>query len=132
MIADYLKSTMLRMHLRQARTIPDPLVKMYDIRTMKPLPPVPFPAGPAFINVLPKRSSTIVVTSNQGLINIVDTSNPTNAAEFYQVCTCLAKIVRVVCLLLFSLTQLLSCGLSPYHQQERIWLSETEMVSFIS
>ena len=52
---------------------------------MKPLPPVPFPAGPAFINVLPKRSSSLVVTSNQGLVNIVDTSNPTNANEFYQV-----------------------------------------------
>ena len=52
---------------------------------MKPLPPVPFPAGPAFINVLPKRSSSLVVTSNQGLVNIVDTSNPTSANEFYQV-----------------------------------------------
>ncbi len=52
---------------------------------MKPLPPVPFPTGPAFINVLPKRSSSLVVTSNQGLVNIVDTSNPTSANEFYQV-----------------------------------------------
>lgn len=52
---------------------------------MKPLAPVPFPAGPAFINVLPKRSSSLVVTSNQGLVNIVDTSNPTSANEFYQV-----------------------------------------------
>ncbi|TFY82963.1 hypothetical protein EWM64_g1049 [Hericium alpestre] len=70
--------------LRQSRPVPDPLVKMYDLRTMRPLPPVPFPAGPQFINVLPRRSSSIVVTSNQGLINIVDTSNPTNASEFYQ------------------------------------------------
>lgn len=83
----------LREHVRQARAIPDPLVKVYDIRTMKPLPPVPFPAGPAFINVLPKRSSTIVVTSNQGLINIVDTSNPTNATEFYQVCLVVKNLV---------------------------------------
>ena len=71
--------------VRQSRPIPDPLVKVYDMRVMRPLPPVPFPAGPAFINSLPRRSSSIVVTSNQGLVNIVDTSNPTNATEFYQV-----------------------------------------------
>jgi hypothetical protein len=52
---------------------------------MRPLPPLPFPSGPAFINLLPKRSSSLVVTSNQGLVNIVDTSNPTSANEFYQV-----------------------------------------------
>ncbi|KAF8274229.1 PAB-dependent poly-A-specific ribonuclease subunit PAN2 [Lactarius quietus] len=72
---------------RQSRPVPDPLVKIYDLRSLKPLPPVPFPAGPAFINVLPKRSSSLVVTSNQGLVNIVDTSNPTSANEFYQLDT---------------------------------------------
>jgi hypothetical protein len=70
---------------RQSRPIPDPLVKIYDLRSMKPLSPVPFPAGPAFINILPMRSSSLVITSNQGLVNIVDTSNPTSANEFYQV-----------------------------------------------
>lgn len=69
---------------RQGRPHPDPLVKVYDTRTMKPLPPVPFPAGPAFIDVLPKRTSTIVVTSSQGLVNIVDVSNVANT-EFQQV-----------------------------------------------
>lgn len=70
---------------RQSRPFPDPLVKVYDLRTMRPLPPVPFSAGPAFINALPKSSSTVAVTSNQGLINIVDVSNPNTASEFYQV-----------------------------------------------
>ncbi|KAF7359264.1 PAN2-PAN3 deadenylation complex catalytic subunit PAN2 [Mycena sanguinolenta] len=67
---------------RQARPFPDPLVKVYDLRTMRPLPPIPFSSTPAFINILPKRPSTIVVTSNQGLINIVDVS--TAGSEFYQ------------------------------------------------
>ncbi|KAJ7184324.1 ubiquitin carboxyl-terminal hydrolase-domain-containing protein [Mycena filopes] len=67
---------------RQSRPFPDPLVKVYDLRTMRPLPPIPFSSTPAFINVLPKRPSTIAVTSNQGLINIVDVS--TAASEFYQ------------------------------------------------
>ncbi|KAI0792843.1 ubiquitin carboxyl-terminal hydrolase-domain-containing protein [Abortiporus biennis] len=71
------------MGTRQGRPYPDPLVKVYDIRTMRSLPPVPFSGGPAFINRLPNRSSTIVVTSNEGLVNVVDVSNPTDS-EFYQ------------------------------------------------
>ncbi|KAJ7702241.1 ubiquitin carboxyl-terminal hydrolase-domain-containing protein [Mycena rosella] len=68
--------------VRQSRPFPDPLVKVYDLRTMRPLPPIPFSSTPAFINILPKRPSTVVITSNQGLINIVDVS--TAASEFYQ------------------------------------------------
>jgi PAB-dependent poly(A)-specific ribonuclease subunit 2 len=71
---------------RQSRPFPDQLVKVYDMRTMRPLPPVAFSAGPAFVNVLPRRPSTIVITSNQGLINIVDVSNASMASEFHQVC----------------------------------------------
>lgn len=70
---------------RQARPFPDPLVKVYDIRTMRPLQPIAFSSGPAFIQLLPKRTSSIAVASNQGLINIVDVSNPSSSSEFYQV-----------------------------------------------
>ncbi|KZT28674.1 hypothetical protein NEOLEDRAFT_1224080 [Neolentinus lepideus HHB14362 ss-1] len=69
--------------LRQGRPFLDPLVKIYDLRTFRALPPVPFSDGPAYINVQPKRQSSIVITSNQGLINIVDVSNPNKAYEFY-------------------------------------------------
>ncbi|RDB20983.1 PAB-dependent poly(A)-specific ribonuclease subunit PAN2 [Hypsizygus marmoreus] len=69
---------------RQSRPFPDPLVKVYDIRTMRSLPPIAFSSGPAFIHVLPKRSSTIAIVSNEGLINIVDILNPAAASEFYQ------------------------------------------------
>ncbi|KAJ6525112.1 ubiquitin carboxyl-terminal hydrolase-domain-containing protein [Mycena sp. CBHHK59/15] len=68
--------------VRQSRPFPDPLVKVYDLRTMRPLPPIPFSSTPAFINILPKRPSAVAVTSNQGLINIVDVSSA--ASEFYQ------------------------------------------------
>ncbi|KAF5379932.1 hypothetical protein D9757_007171 [Collybiopsis confluens] len=63
------------MSLRQSRPFPDPLVKVYDLRTMRALPPISFPAGPAFINLIPNRSSTIAVTSTQGNITVVDASN---------------------------------------------------------
>ena len=71
---------------RQSRPFPDPLVKVYDIRTMRALPPIPFSSNPAFIHVLPKRSSSIAVVSNQGLIHIMDTSNLSAPNEFHQVC----------------------------------------------
>ena len=70
--------------IRQSRPFPDPLVKIYDLRTMRSLSPIAFSSGPAFIHVLPKRASTIVIVSNQGLVNIVDVVNPAAASEFYQ------------------------------------------------
>lgn len=60
-------------------------MKIYDLRSFKPLPPVSFSSGPGFINALPRRSSTVVITSTEGLVNIVDTSNPGGGGEFYQV-----------------------------------------------
>ena len=69
---------------RQARPFPDPLVKVYDLRTMRALPPIPSSSGPAFIHALPKRSSSIAVASAQGLINVVDAANPSKVGEFYQ------------------------------------------------
>ncbi|KAG6878680.1 hypothetical protein C0993_011495 [Termitomyces sp. T159_Od127] len=69
---------------RKSRPFPDPLVKIYDLRTMRSLPPIAFSSGPAFIHVLPKRASTIMIVSNQGLVNTVDVLNPAAASEFYQ------------------------------------------------
>lgn len=51
---------------------------------MRPLPPVPFSDGPTFIQRLPNRQSAIIVVSNEGLVNVVDVSNPSDN-EFYQV-----------------------------------------------
>ncbi|EJF62633.1 hypothetical protein DICSQDRAFT_154466 [Dichomitus squalens LYAD-421 SS1] len=72
--------------LRQGRPYPDHLVKVYDLRNLKALPPIPFSSGPSFITRLPNRPSTLAITSSQGLVQIVDTSNPT-ANEFYQLDT---------------------------------------------
>ncbi|TFK42698.1 ubiquitin carboxyl-terminal hydrolase-domain-containing protein [Crucibulum laeve] len=69
---------------RQSRPFPDPLVKLYDLRTMRPLPPIPFSSGPAFIQLVPRQPSHVAVVSNQGLINVVDASNASAPSEFYQ------------------------------------------------
>ena len=60
-------------------------MKVYDLRTLKALPPITFSAGPNFINVLPRKSSSVVVTSANGLVNIIDASNPSSPGELYQV-----------------------------------------------
>jgi hypothetical protein len=95
---------------------------------MKPLSPLPFPSGPAFINLLPMRSSSLVVTSNQGLVNIVDTSNPTSANEFYQV---LAMSFWMRCANLYpgfpSWTRLPLSVPQPSPPPEHIWHLETRM-----
>ena len=84
---------------RQNRPFPDPIVKVFDIRNLRALPPVSFTAGPGFINTVPRRSSTVVVTSNRGLVNIVDASNPGDGGEFYQVrlrrqfCPCASLVI---------------------------------------
>ena len=52
---------------------------------MRNLPPIPFSSGPAFLHVLPKQPSTVAIVSTQGLVNIVDVSNPKAVSEFYQV-----------------------------------------------
>ncbi|KAN0075425.1 Ubiquitin carboxyl-terminal hydrolase domain containing protein [Tylopilus felleus] len=76
---------------RRGHDVPDPLVKVYDLRNMRPLPPIPFSDGPAFINLLPMHTSSLVVTSPQGLVNILDVSN-TNTSGFYHVRVTLALL----------------------------------------
>ncbi|KDQ12374.1 hypothetical protein BOTBODRAFT_134946 [Botryobasidium botryosum FD-172 SS1] len=73
--------------IRQGHPHPDPLVKVFDLRTLRPLPPYPFSSGPAFIDIHPKNSSVIVVSSSQGFVNVVDVANPTTGGEFHQVDT---------------------------------------------
>ncbi|KAG4305310.1 hypothetical protein PORY_001480 [Pneumocystis oryctolagi] len=60
---------------RDTQYILDPLVKVFDVRTLRPLVPVPFPAGPAYVKMHPKMSTTAFVISQNGLFHIVDTGN---------------------------------------------------------
>ncbi|KAN0062546.1 poly(A)-specific ribonuclease [Thecaphora frezii] len=72
--------------VRQGHPVPEPLVKVHDLRTMRPLVPLPFavPGGPALLAIHPKLSSTVVVTAPQGQFQIVDVGNP-GEGRFYQV-----------------------------------------------
>ena len=52
--------------------MPDTLVKMYDVRTLRALPPISFPAGPAFCALHPNDTSKIFLASQQGALECVD------------------------------------------------------------
>lgn len=55
--------------------MPDPLVRLYDVRTLRALPPLSFPAGPGFCLLLPSESSKVVVASQQGTLQTFDMSD---------------------------------------------------------
>ena len=52
--------------------LPDPFVKLYDVRTLRALPPISFPSGPAFCVLHPTDPSKLVISSQQGMIQSVD------------------------------------------------------------
>ena len=56
----------------------DPLANVYDLKTLKPLPPIPFHAGAAYVRLHPKLSTTSFVASNTGQMQVVDLMNPVN------------------------------------------------------
>lgn len=66
----------------QGHPLPDPFVRLYDTRTLRALPPISFPAGPAFVLLNPSDPSKLVIASQQGMIQVADTSTGTN--EFQQ------------------------------------------------
>lgn len=66
----------------QGHPLPDPFVRLYDTRTLRALPPISFPAGPAFVLLNPTDPSKLVIASQQGMIQVADLSSNTN--EFQQ------------------------------------------------
>lgn len=62
--------------IRQGRNMLDPLVNVFDLKLGRPLGPVPFPAGAAYVRIHPKMSTTCLVASQSGQIHVVDLVNP--------------------------------------------------------
>ncbi|KAI7828196.1 ubiquitin carboxyl-terminal hydrolase-domain-containing protein, partial [Gamsiella multidivaricata] len=72
---------------RQGALIIDPLVKVYDMRTMRSLAPIPFPNGPSFLKMHPKLSTTVCIASQTGQFQMCDVGNLTTGIQFYQIST---------------------------------------------
>jgi len=69
---------------RHGSYVLDPLVNVYDLRTLKPLAPIAFPAGASFVRLHPKLSSVAFIASKTGQLQVVDMYNPANVS-LYQV-----------------------------------------------
>lgn len=54
----------------------EPLAKVFDLKTLRPLPPIPFQAGAAYVRMHPKMSTTAIVASQGGQLQVVDLMNP--------------------------------------------------------
>ncbi|KAF2149383.1 cysteine proteinase [Myriangium duriaei CBS 260.36] len=54
----------------------DHLANVFDLKTLVPLPPVPFPPGAAFVRMHPRMSTTCIVASQTGLMYSIDIVNP--------------------------------------------------------
>ncbi|EQL29647.1 poly(A)-specific ribonuclease [Blastomyces gilchristii] len=63
--------------------IVDPLANVYDLKTLAPLPPIPFHAGAAYVRMHPKLQTTSFVASQTGQLQVVDLMNP-NAINLRQ------------------------------------------------
>ena len=68
---------------QQQSFMQDPLANVYDLRMIRPLPPIPFHAGAAFVRMHPKMYSTSFVASQTGQLQVVDLMNP-NAVNLRQ------------------------------------------------
>lgn len=54
----------------------DGLANVFNLKTLTPLPPIPFQAGAAFVCIHPRMSTTCVIASAQGQFQVVDIDNP--------------------------------------------------------
>ncbi|KAF7542629.1 hypothetical protein G7Z17_g11415 [Cylindrodendrum hubeiense] len=54
----------------------DPFLNVFDIKKMSSMPPIPFPAGAAYVRMHPRMLTTSIVVSQSGQIHIVDLMNP--------------------------------------------------------
>ena len=73
-----------RYHYHQApEYTADPLVNIFDIRTMKAVAPVAFPAGVSSVRFHPKLPNILIVTSAYGLIEFVDIFDQTNVSVYH-------------------------------------------------
>ncbi|KAK8210676.1 ubiquitin carboxyl-terminal hydrolase-domain-containing protein [Phyllosticta capitalensis] len=62
----------------------DPFAYVFDLKTLHPLPPIPFHVGASFVRMHPRMSTTSIVASQSGQLQVVDLMNP-NTANVRQV-----------------------------------------------
>ena len=59
------------------------MVKLFDVRTGRALPPIPFPSGPVRLVAHPSKQNTCLIVSAAGQFHIVDPSDVNTAVGFH-------------------------------------------------
>jgi len=62
----------------------DPMIKLFDIRTMNSLEPIPFETRPSFLKFHPNYPSVLISVSQTGELIIVNINKPSEI-EYYEV-----------------------------------------------
>ncbi|OCK74303.1 PAB-dependent poly(A)-specific ribonuclease-like protein subunit pan2 [Lepidopterella palustris CBS 459.81] len=57
----------------------DPFTNAFSLKTMSLVPPIPFHTGAAFVRMHPKMSTTCVIISQNGQMQVIDVMNPDGA-----------------------------------------------------
>lgn len=57
----------------------DPLANVFSLKTLQPLPPIPFQPGAAFVQMHPRMSTTCIIVSQTGQLQVVDIHNHNTA-----------------------------------------------------
>ena len=63
----------------------DLMVKVFDLRTLRALPPISYPAGPYMLAFHPRFSSTLLVAAQQGLFQFAEVGNTATMPNIFQV-----------------------------------------------
>ncbi|KAI8898850.1 ubiquitin carboxyl-terminal hydrolase-domain-containing protein [Globomyces pollinis-pini] len=71
--------------IRGSNLIPDPLIKVFDLRSLKFLPPLSFPDGPSLVRFHPNYTATILAATPTGRLRMIDINDKTQSkSQFYQ------------------------------------------------
>ncbi|KAH6232247.1 PAN2-PAN3 deadenylation complex catalytic subunit PAN2 [Parastagonospora nodorum] len=57
----------------------DPFTNVFSLKTLKQLAPVPFHTGAAFVRMHPRMSTTAIIASQNGQMQVIDLMNPDSA-----------------------------------------------------
>ncbi|BGP38499.1 poly(A)-specific ribonuclease [Rhodotorula kratochvilovae] len=68
--------------MRQGLPLPDPYLKLYDTRYLRPLTPIPFPTPPALVRFHPRLSGNVVVASSDGRVQMLDLKDISKSSVF--------------------------------------------------
>ncbi|KAI9355730.1 ubiquitin carboxyl-terminal hydrolase-domain-containing protein [Zopfochytrium polystomum] len=69
--------------MRGGQQVMEPMLKLYDLRMHKYLPPIPFPTGASALKFNPALPSKLLACSRSGEFQICDLGNP-SLVQFYQ------------------------------------------------